>query len=467
MASRWTLSTRQTAAKEKMMAIQKRSSAPLLQRLAAILALCALAMSSFGDGDPRLRIQSNVGGRDAPVPKGGYADDEVFGVTQGGDLDNYLFRRDRPGGLRFTIPIGRAFLGYDASPRDLAQIIVNAKFVMSVYDVDQDGSPCPEVDVVTINGHPIPDKPTLSGSNNGWSTYSWNIPPDWFVSGKIRLGQLSLFGGPSPGQNEIKIDIDTQCQDTWAVQVDWGAFYIRAVRPIVFVHGMRDSPQSWRNVGGRAGMANWVPGQILHFSRAGSFTGISENAPDIRDAIELRGTLEGLAARLAAERGCGTAALAGLRDCVARIDELLAAPSLSEAAFAAYGEHNARFHALLAEACGSALVQRQLERACTLPFASPNAFVMLRTTGTAARDRLLVAHEQHRAVVHHHHGASTKQVRPQMIWESHRSLLRYFSKHLHGMARAALPLLAILIYVAAFLRARGYHAGFRTDHHDM
>ena len=268
------------------MAIQKRSSAPLLQRLAAILALCALAMSSFGDGDPRLRIQSNVGGRDAPVPKGGYADDEVFGVTQGGDLDNYLFRRDRPGGLRFTIPIGRAFLGYDASPRDLAQIIVNAKFVMSVYDVDQDGSPCPEVDVVTINGHPIPDKPTLSGSNNGWSTYSWNIPPDWFVSGKIRLGQLSLFGGPSPGQNEIKIDIDTQCQDTWAVQVDWGAFYIRAVRPIVFVHGMRDSPQSWRNVGGRAGMANWVPGQILHFSRAGSFTGISENAPDIRDAIE-------------------------------------------------------------------------------------------------------------------------------------------------------------------------------------
>jgi len=74
---------------------------------------------------------------------------------------------------------------------------------------------------------------------------------------------------------------------------------------------------------------------------------------------------------------------------------------------------------------------------------------------------------EHRAVVHHHHGASTKQVRPQMIWESHRSLLRYFSKHLHGMARAALPLLAILIYVAAFLRARGYHAGFRTDHHDM
>lgn len=72
-----------------------------------------------------------------------------------------------------------------------------------------------------------------------------------------------------------------------------------------------------------------------------------------------------------------------------------------------------------------------------------------------------------RATIHHHHGASTRQVKPQMIWESHRSLVRYFSKHLHGTARAALPLLSILIYVAAFLRARGYHAGFRTDHHHM
>ncbi|MBX3096343.1 MAG: glycosyltransferase family 2 protein, partial [Fimbriimonadaceae bacterium] len=50
-----------------------------------------------------------------------------------------------------------------------------------------------------------------------------------------------------------------------------------------------------------------------------------------------------------------------------------------------------------------------------------------------------------RAVVHHHHGASTKQVKASMIWESHRSLVRYFRKHLHGTGRAVLPFLALVI----------------------
>lgn len=123
---------------------------------------------------------------------------------------------------------------------------------------------------------------------------------------------------------------------------------------------------------------------------------------DIHDAIELRGTLEGLAARLAAERGVGTLLLAQWRDCVARIDELLAPSTLSETAFSAYAKLNARFHQLLAEAAGSGLVRRQIERVVSLPFASPNAFVMLRATGPGsqqARDSLVVAQQQHRAVI--------------------------------------------------------------------
>jgi GntR family transcriptional regulator of vanillate catabolism len=48
---------------------------------------------------------------------------------------------------------------------------------------------------------------------------------------------------------------------------------------------------------------------------------------------------------------------------------------------------------------GSPLLQRQIERVCTLPFASPNGFVMAELQGPHARDRLLLAHEQHRALV--------------------------------------------------------------------
>jgi len=62
----------------------------------------------------------------------------------------------------------------------------------------------------------------------------------------------------------------------------------------------------------------------------------------------------------------------------------------------------------------------------------------------------------------HHGGEGTKQVRPAMIWESHRSLLRFFGKHRGPLYRwLVAPWLALLVYGLAFVRARGYHGGFR------
>jgi GntR family transcriptional regulator, vanillate catabolism transcriptional regulator len=120
---------------------------------------------------------------------------------------------------------------------------------------------------------------------------------------------------------------------------------------------------------------------------------------DIHEAIELRGTLEGLAARLAAERGVAPVLMADMRDCLDQIDTLLAQPTLTEESFSGYVEQNGRFHALLAEMSGSTLIARQIERAAQLPFASPNGFVMVRSTGPDARDILVVAQQQHRSVV--------------------------------------------------------------------
>lgn len=146
---------------------------------------------------------------------------------------------------------------------------------------------------------------------------------------------------------------------------------------------------------------------------------------DIRDAIELRGTLEGLAARLAAERGAGASLLAAARDCVERIDSVLAPAQLSAQAFSIYVDENARFHRLLGEMSGSALVQRQIERASTLPFASPNAFVMVHATGSRARDRLVVAHEQHRSVlaaIRHGEGARAQALMQEHARNAHVNL---------------------------------------------
>ena len=150
---------------------------------------------------------------------------------------------------------------------------------------------------------------------------------------------------------------------------------------------------------------------------------------DIHDAIELRGTLEGLCARLAAERGVTTVLMSEARDCVEQIDALLAAPSLSEESFSGYVQLNGRFHDLLAEMAGSEMVRRQLERAKTLPFASPNGFVLARAPGPDARDVLVVAQAQHRAVldaIRQREGARAE------------ALMQEHARNAHGNLRAAL-----------------------------
>lgn len=65
------------------------------------------------------------------------------------------------------------------------------------------------------------------------------------------------------------------------------------------------------------------------------------------------------------------------------------------------------------------------------------------------------------AVAMHLGGASTRQVRKDMIWESHRSLARYLSKHSTG-PRRLLPVVSAVLWLAALWRAKGVYAGFRA-----
>ena len=138
---------------------------------------------------------------------------------------------------------------------------------------------------------------------------------------------------------------------------------------------------------------------LLEALPGGGFVVKDFSEDDIHDAIELRGTLEGLAARLAAERGVSSVLMAAARECLERIDEVLEQPRLDDAAFSQYVELNGHFHELLAKMAGSDLVARQLERVKTLPFASPNSFVLTSASSPRARESLVVAQAQHRAAI--------------------------------------------------------------------
>lgn len=120
---------------------------------------------------------------------------------------------------------------------------------------------------------------------------------------------------------------------------------------------------------------------------------------DAVDAIELRGTLEGLAVRLAAERGAAPQVLSEARDCLDQVDALLRDAALNDEAFSRYVVLNQQFHSLMAELSDSAVIVRELERVASLPFASPSGFVVVQANSSRARDMLVVAQDQHRQVL--------------------------------------------------------------------
>lgn len=118
---------------------------------------------------------------------------------------------------------------------------------------------------------------------------------------------------------------------------------------------------------------------------------------DVADAIELRGVLEGTAARLAAERGADPERLDRMRAINATLDACL--DDGSDIDLDGYAAANSDFHLELATLAGSALLARELERVCRLPFAAPSAFLPDKQQSATRRRSLHVAHAQHRAIV--------------------------------------------------------------------
>lgn len=120
---------------------------------------------------------------------------------------------------------------------------------------------------------------------------------------------------------------------------------------------------------------------------------------EIGEAVELRGMIEGLAARIVAERGIAPAALARLEDITARIDGELANPLFDADRVVSYVRLNAEFHEALAEATESTLIVHEARRANARPFAGANALVRATENSDAIHRHLIIAQDQHKAVI--------------------------------------------------------------------
>lgn len=122
-------------------------------------------------------------------------------------------------------------------------------------------------------------------------------------------------------------------------------------------------------------------------------------AADVIDAIDVRGVLEGLAARRVAEKGVSRAFLRALKACLEDGDAILAKRRVEESDETLYVDMNDRFHGLILEEAGSAVLTEALERNARTPFASPRALAFDRSNLESMYDALHYAHRQHHSIV--------------------------------------------------------------------
>lgn len=135
---------------------------------------------------------------------------------------------------------------------------------------------------------------------------------------------------------------------------------------------------------------------LLDLNASGGFIVRGYTPSEALDAIEIRGVIEGTAARLASERLIDGSQLVTLRRLGDEMDHL---ERLTLDSFAHYMDLNEAFHATIVDLAKSTMVTRAFQQAVSLPFASPSAMVFP-TSGLEYSDAALaVAKEHHRSLI--------------------------------------------------------------------
>jgi len=207
--------------------------------------------ASGKSGLPLSRTSAHVGSSpDAPPP----ATDHLFVADTGPGLDTGCAdRKQSP--LIIQIPITRvvgdvAADGTLLDPQGLVDrniVSALATLVLPAYDVDYD-TPIPapyqpERDRIRLNGNdigPAGSVAYLTGRNNVWTQNGFHVPISM-----VRFGKRNPGADPTPGINEIRIDIDVANPpnnfEDWCTSVDWVYIRFDALAPVIMVHGNNSS----------------------------------------------------------------------------------------------------------------------------------------------------------------------------------------------------------------------------------
>ena len=120
---------------------------------------------------------------------------------------------------------------------------------------------------------------------------------------------------------------------------------------------------------------------------------------EIAGAVDVRGVLEGLAARQLAERGLTQQAREELQACLDLGDSLFEKGHVTEDDLEVYHDLNMRLHRVIVEGSGNRAIADALARNDHLPFASVTALAVDRNNLIREYRRFNFAHMQHHAIV--------------------------------------------------------------------
>ena len=204
-----------------------------------LVSLCIAALGALLTLSTSAWAQGHVGSSPFVPPD---KNDITFVVDTGGGLDTgCTFRSGGP--LSFVIKTTR-FVGEtnaDGTLKDAAQLVANgivsatAKLSLPGFDVDYDAVVRPpfnpERDSLLFNGQPVD---FLRGVNNAWVMNNFDIPIE-----RVKFPARGAVGSaPTPAENTITINIDTANTDElWCTAVDWASLTIKALSPLILVHG--------------------------------------------------------------------------------------------------------------------------------------------------------------------------------------------------------------------------------------
>lgn len=120
---------------------------------------------------------------------------------------------------------------------------------------------------------------------------------------------------------------------------------------------------------------------------------------ELAGAVEVRGVLEGLAARQCVEKGASAELTDRLKQCLQDGDALFEKGRLTEDDFGHYHDMNCRFHDAIIQASSNPAVADALARNNHLPFASVKALAVDLQQPEREYRRFYYAHLQHHAIV--------------------------------------------------------------------